>query len=144
MFFLVCLIKYARKRFKKHAMEGLSVSEQVEYIFEKYTHMKKKDERKILSGWFLIALLLLVGVLVSRMTMKENLIISIVVFVIMEAFFASCAISKVKQEEELYYIWLARSEYGKKLVEASLMLENLQEQRKLHSINFCYNIYYTK
>ena len=44
-------------------MEGLSVPEQVEYIFEKYPHMKKKDERKILSGWFLIALLLLVGVL---------------------------------------------------------------------------------
>jgi len=43
------LVNFAAKGYKRGMLDGLSIPEKVEYIYEKYPHMKEKNERKTIG-----------------------------------------------------------------------------------------------
>ena len=58
--FATNLVNLVARSFKRNLLDGFSVSEKVEYIFERYPHMQKKDEKKRLNFWFWMSTLLLI------------------------------------------------------------------------------------
>ena len=53
------LVNYAVKGKSKKELAGYSVLEKVEYIYEKYPHMKAKNEQKTLWFWLLFSIMIL-------------------------------------------------------------------------------------
>lgn len=127
------LVKFASKGFKHRLLDGLSVSEKVEYIFEKYPHLKAKDEEKLLRGWFWGSFLLAVLFLLVVLLVPVKKWTCILLCIILEMVFAFYISRKMRIRWSMYYIWLARTAYGRKLVEAKLQLDKLNEQEVLEA-----------
>lgn len=125
------VVNFAAKGFKRELLKGLSVPEKVELVYEKYPHMKEKNERKTLSCWFsgFMVILLVVIMLVLRLESKR--VSLFLLCVILEVVLAGYLSRQMSIRWAMHYIWLARSEYGHKLVDAMLMLEQLEENRQI-------------
>lgn len=122
------IVRFATKGFPKGAMEGLSIPEKVEYIYQNYPHLKEKNERKALSTWFLLSFLLLILFIWFMTLAWPNCSSSILLFALTELCLTWYVLKRMRIRWAIHFVWLARTEYGQKLIDATLMLEQLSKQ----------------
>lgn len=125
------LVNYAMKKFKIGEKEGLSIPEKVEYIYEKYPHLKSKNERKVLAQWGITSCIILLafGLLARMVVFKKTT--CILLCVILEIVYAIYVSRKMRIRWALHYIWLARTEYGSKLVDVRLQMDGLKSEKQI-------------
>lgn len=133
------IVNLAAKGFERGGMDGLSIPEKVEYIFEKYPHMKEKNEKKILFIWFILACLMLILFGIGILSFEQNeywmhmILVMLVLFTGIQISFGIYIIRKIKVRWAMHFVWLARSEYGQKLVDAKLALLAIGEKEKIEA-----------
>lgn len=125
------LVQFAEKGLGRGSLDGLSIPEKAEYIYEKYPHMKEKNERRTLSLWFIRSCLIALFCMVLSLSMTEGKECCIVLCVVLEIAFAAFISRKMRIRWALHYIWLARSEYGRKLVDATLVLDAMDDEKRM-------------
>ncbi len=125
------LVNYAMKRFKTGEKEGLSIPEKVEYIYEKYPHLKSKNERKVLVRWGIMSCIILLafGLLARMVVFKKTT--CILLCVILEIVYGVYISRKMRIRWALHYIWLARTEYGSKLADVRLQIDGLESEKQI-------------
>lgn len=106
------ITRFVTKLYGKTELMGLSVGEKNHYIFQKYPHQKKIDEKLYLYIWFIVSFFIFGVAVIFFISEKDYKNIIVLFCFILEILWGCYVTYKINQWQLAHFVWLAMSGAG--------------------------------